>query len=237
MSLILHAGAEPVEYEALAMLPTPEATASHVPIPHARIVDIVKHMLSFYGHEVVEEHHGVTRDGARYFGVLTLKSPYGDYTDMVGLRNSHDKSMPIGLAFGSRVFVCDNLAFVADQVVKRKHTLKVKHELPALISELVEPLAEQRATQNAKLLTYQGKELSDALADHAVMEMYRKDIINLQRIPDVMRQWHNPMHDWGHKSVWRLFNAATFALAGRVAEDPSTTTRLHTIMDNVVEMA
>jgi hypothetical protein len=27
----------------------------------------------------------------------------GDYTDTVGLRNSHDKSFPIGTAFGSRL--------------------------------------------------------------------------------------------------------------------------------------
>lgn len=237
MTLCLHAGAEPIEYGALAMLPTPEPTATHVPIPHARIVDIVKHMLSFYGHEVTEEHHGVTKDGARYFGLLSLRSTYGAYCDQVGLRNSHDRSMPIGLAFGSRVFVCDNLAFVADQVVRRKHTVKAKHELPALISELVEPLADQRAAQHRKLLTYQDKEISDQVADFAVMQMFRQDVINLQRIPDVLKQWDQPTHDWGQKSVWRLFNAATFALAGRVAEDPTVTTRLHRIMDTVVEMA
>jgi hypothetical protein len=237
MSLILHAGAEPVEYGALALLPTPEATASHVPIPHGRLVDIVKHMLSFYGHEVMEEHHGVTKDGARYFGVLTLKSLYGDYTDMVGLRNSHDKSMPIGLAFGSRVFVCDNLAFVADAVVKRKHTIKAKHELPGLISELVEPLADTRLAQHKKLVSYQQKEITDVVAEHAVMQMYRKEVINLQRIPEVLNQWDNPDHDWGKKSVWRLFNACTHALNGRIAEDPTPTRILHSICDQVVEMA
>jgi hypothetical protein len=48
--------------------------------------------------------HAITQDGARYFGLMSLRSPYGDYTDTVGLRNSHDKSFPIGLAFGSRVW-------------------------------------------------------------------------------------------------------------------------------------
>lgn len=121
--LLLHAGAEPIEYSELVKLETPPATATHVPLPHHRIVDTVRYMLSFYGHEVTEGHHGVTEDGARYFGVLCLESKYGNYTDMIGLRNSHDKSMPIGIAFGSRVFVCDNMAFVADYVVRRKHTI------------------------------------------------------------------------------------------------------------------
>ena len=48
--------------------------------------------------------------------------------------------------------------------------------------------------------------------------MYREDIIGVQRIADVVDQWERPQHDWGDKTAWRLFNAATFALAGKVAE-------------------
>lgn len=28
-------------------------------------------------------------------------------------------------------------------------------------------------------------------------------------------QWERPAHDWGDRTAWRLFNAATFALTGR----------------------
>lgn len=59
----------------------------------------------------------------RFFGVLCLKS---DYTDMVGLRNSHDKRFPCAVSLGSKVFVYDNLAFVCDHVIKRKHTANLK---------------------------------------------------------------------------------------------------------------
>jgi hypothetical protein len=41
----------------------------------------------------------------------------------------------------SRVFVCDNLAFNADVVIKRKHTVNGKHDLPGLIGAVIEPLA------------------------------------------------------------------------------------------------
>jgi Domain of unknown function (DUF932) len=233
MTLILHKGAALIPYDGLRALSTPEPTATHVPIPHFRIVDIVKHMLAFYGHEVTEEAHATTEDGGQYFGLLTLKSNYGNYTDNVGLRNSHDKKFPIGMCFGSTVFVCDNLAFSSNQVVARKHTKNAKHELPALISAMVEPLAIEREAQNRKLLSYQRTALTDQLAHHAVVEMYKQDIINVTRIPDVLNQWDKPTHDWGEKSVWRLFNACTFALAGRVAENPSTTTNLHHLMDEM----
>jgi hypothetical protein len=70
--------------------------------------------------------------------------------------HSHDKSFPIGIAFGSRVFICDNLAFIGDHVVRRKHTVKAKKELPGLLTDIVAPLQAQRLAQNQKLLAYQG---------------------------------------------------------------------------------
>ena len=114
MTLMLHRGAADIDYDGLRQLETPAATPSHVPIPHFRLVDLVRTTVGMYGHEIVAEHHGTTDDGARYFGLLSLRSPYTGYEDTVGLRNSHDKSFPVGIGFGSRVFVCSNLAFIAD---------------------------------------------------------------------------------------------------------------------------
>lgn len=233
MTLMLHAGAKPIDYDGLRALTTPEPTATHVPINHFRVVDLVSHALGYYGHEVTERDFGITDDGLRFFGVLTLKSAYGDYTDAVGLRNSHDKSFPIGIGFGSRTFVCDNLAFCADIVIKRKHTLNAKKELPGLIGELIEPLAISREKQHRQILTYQRTPLSDGQADQAIMQMYRRGVINLTRIADVVDQWDKPTHDWGEKAAWRLFNAAIFALAGKVVEQSDITPRLHKIIDGV----
>ncbi len=235
MSLMLHAGAKPVDYDGLRILTTPEPTATHVPVPHYRVVDLVAHALGYYGHEVVSQDFGVTEDGARFFGVLTLKSTYGDYTDTVGLRNSHDKSFPIGIGFGSRTFVCDNLAFSADIVIKRKHTLNAKRELPGLIGELIEPLAIARDAQHRQIVIYKDTPVTDGVADQAIMQMYRQGVINLTRIADVLQQWDAPVHDWGDKAAWRLFNAATYALNGKVIEQSDVTPRLHKIIDGVCE--
>jgi hypothetical protein len=235
MTLVLHAGAESIEYGALRELATPAPTQTHVPIPHFRLVDSVAHSLAYHGHEIAEQHHGITPDGNRYFGVLSIRSPYTGWTDMVGLRNSHDKSLPVGISFGSRVFVCDNLAFSADHVIRTKHTAKLKMRLPGLIGELIEPIADQREAQHKKLLTYQNTELNLAQSDHAIMALYRAGVINLTRIADVHEQWENPAHDWGDHTAWRLFNAVTFVLTGKVAERPDLTTRLHTVIDGICE--
>jgi hypothetical protein len=233
MSLMLHRGAEPIDYDGLRSLITPEATPTHVPIPHFRVVDMARHTLGFYGHEIVAEHHGVTEDGARYFGLLSLRSPYGDYTDTVGLRNSHDKKFPIGLAFGSRVFVCDNLSFHGEHVIKRKHTANAKRDLPGLVGQIIEPLAEHRERQHRTFERYKATPLLAHQADHAILSMYRGGIINVTRIAEVVRQYDEPEHDWGDRTAWRLFNAATFALTGQVAENPAITRQLHQVIDGV----
>jgi Domain of unknown function (DUF932) len=151
------------------------------------------------------------------------------------LRNSHDKKFPIGIGIGSRVFVCDNMAFVAEHVVKRKHTANAKRDLPSLIGEIVEPLQLTREKQHQTFLTYQGTPLSEAQAGHAIMSMYREGVINVQRIADVQEQWERPQFDWGDRTAWRLFNAATYALTGKVMENPQATPRLHQIIEGVCE--
>jgi hypothetical protein len=232
---MLHRGGEEVDYGFLRELPLPEATPSHVPIEHWRVVDLVKHSLTFYGHEIVEEHHAVAEQGMRYFGLLTLRSPYGHYSDTVGLRNSNDKSFPVGIAFGSRTFVCDNLAFIGDHTVRRKHTAKLKFELPGLIASIVEPLADQRQEQAKTFELYRHTPLLQHHADHAIMQLFRDNVIGVQRIADVHEQWEKPAFDWGEKTAYRLFNATTYALTGRIAENPSITRTLHKVIDAVCE--
>jgi hypothetical protein len=155
---------------------------------------------------------------------------------MVGLRNSHDRKFPVGVSFGSRTFVCDNLAFSGDHVIKRKHTLIMKRDLPGLIGEIIEPLAIQRERQKVQFDRYRATGATDDRADAAIMQMYRQQVIGVQKIADVLKQWEEPAHDWGGKSGWRLFNAPTFALTGRVSENPRATADLHRIIDGTCEL-
>ena len=62
MTLILHAGANEVDYDTLRQVDTPRATASHVPIPHHSLVDMVRFALLFHKHEIIEEHHAIMPD-------------------------------------------------------------------------------------------------------------------------------------------------------------------------------
>jgi hypothetical protein len=236
LSLILHAGAEAVDYDSLREIDTPPATQSHVPIPHFRVVDLIKTTLGMFGHQVTDEHYGVTKDGLRFFGVLSLRSSYTGYEDMVAFRNSNDKAWPCTVGIGSRVFCCDNMALIADHKIVRRHTANLKRDLPGLISEIIEPLAVVRETQARKLQHYKRAMLTDQQADHVIMRLYREGVINIQRVPDVVNEWEKPSFpDLEERSAWRLLNATTYALRGRVMERTEATPKLHQILDGVCE--
>ena len=68
-------------------------------LAHACLIKQPQHLCHRFrnGHEVTDELYGVTEDAQRFFGLLSLRSAYTGYEDTVGLRNSNDRSFPVGL--------------------------------------------------------------------------------------------------------------------------------------------
>src|SRR5579864_5556297 len=72
---------------------------------------------------VVQEECAISSDGMKMFGVLDLETQMEGCRFSIGIRNSHDKSIRLGLTAGLRVFVCSNMAFSGDFTpVLAKHT-------------------------------------------------------------------------------------------------------------------
>jgi hypothetical protein len=120
---------------------------------------------------------------------------------------------------------------------RTKHTAKLKFRLPGLVGELIEPIAVQRQAQAQKPQVYRETDLTERQVDHAIMQMYRDGVLNVQRIADVWNEWEKPTFEEiaERHNAWRRFNATTFALKGKVAENPSVTTRLHRVIDGICE--
>src|ERR1039458_8737703 len=112
MKLLLHCGAAVVGRDILSQVKTPDPTNSWSPIGHFDFLDIVENALTKEGLKTGEEAHALTKDHNRYFGLLEVlrKSNALGYSRVLGLRNSHDKSISAGIVAGAAVFVCDNLS-------------------------------------------------------------------------------------------------------------------------------
>ena len=114
--------------EELSRVETPEATATHKPIPHISVVEKLIEALSFRQIGVVREEYAVSSDGMKMFGVMDLSSGFEGCRFAIGLRNSHDKSFRLSCTVGLRVFVSENLAFHgAYTPVLAKHPNKASH--------------------------------------------------------------------------------------------------------------
>src|SRR5687768_15503412 len=109
--LIAHAGAEKVDRNFLKQLDCPPATDSFQPIPHAQLVDSVEEALAFRHISLERTEFAVSKDGMKMFGLMEVNAQYEGVQFAIGLRNSNDKSMRLGMVAGYRVFVCDNMAF------------------------------------------------------------------------------------------------------------------------------
>jgi hypothetical protein len=254
INLMLHCGGENISRTDLGTIGTPEATETFMPVAHADYVDMVQDELENVGLRVIAEAHGVTRTskntlengGGNYFGMLQVVGAnafYEDHALVVGLRNSHVKRLPMGLATGSGVFVCDNLAFMGDVVVSRKHTSRALDEQngirPLIVDAIGKVLSSARRQEEA-FEAYKGTNLRGNDAERLMIDMLRTGIVTRTQLPGVVQQWDEPDHEEfaRNRNVWRLFNATTEALKGTSGVYlPGRTAKLHGLMDEFVGLA
>ena len=243
LNLMLHCGGRSVDRDELHKSITPKATKSHHPIAHTLLLDSVTRSLAKYGMQVVSEAHGLQRNGDRYFGLiqaapLVADSINTDYAFVIGLRNSHDKKFPAGLCIGNGVFVCDNLSFTGELVLARKHTRRVKNDLPALIERTLREMRHRREDQDKRIAAYKRTDVSDKQAHDIVIRAMDEQAISSMYIPRVLKQWRDPAHpEFKERNAWSLFNGFTQAFKDRKANAAysyEATTKLHSLFSRVV---
>ena len=241
LSICLDSGGNRVDRQQVIDVQTPSATRSWTPVAHYRLLDLVESTLDGCGLRVVDQAHALWgNDSARYFGlleVITEQEGKEDYGLVVGLRNSHDKTFPAGIAIGTRVFVCDNLAFCSDVVLKRKHTRFIDRDLPLVVSSAVGQLTLKLDRLDQRIERYKQVEIDDRSAHDIIVRALDCRVLQVTRIPDVLRQWREPNHPEfaQERNVWRLFNAFTETAKGTtIATLPKRTRALHGLMDSVV---
>jgi len=233
---MLHCGANAVDRNALEGVVIPAETNSYKPLPYSNFVDMVQDELADFGFRFGEEQHGLMKDGSKYFGLAELLNCHNSeqHALVVGLRSSLDKSIAPSIAFGAGVFVCDNLSFTGEVVIKRKQTRFIGNDIRPMIHDAVGQVHNMRKNQDRRFEIYQDSKLTTAKAGAVICEMFRRGVVNTTKIGKVIEQWDTPDHDFGDRSAWRLMNAATEALKGTsVIEMPARTIALQGLLDTV----
>ena len=230
-----------VGLDVVKALPTPEPTATHRPVPHWQMVEEVHAEIASRGLAVAKESYGITQEGLRMFGVIDTVDPaMPDGVGIaIGLRNSHDKAWAMGICAGTRVFVCDNLAFTGDVVRYRKHTSGID---PKVVVEGVLDMVLTHCHQEGQWLAkLKDVPVTETEGKALFMDLWRGEVLPTPMVKEAFNLWeaaakepHQPLHHilgvrdvdrgrpaggdgfamtvgelYGPRSLWSLYNVVT----------------------------
>jgi hypothetical protein len=218
--LVLHCGARKVSRDELAAVKTPPPQGRWFPVPHLRVRDTARRTIEDAGYEVRREEFGLSRNDARFFGVMDLGSTLAEgVTLAVGIRSSTDKSFPLGFVAGNRVFACDNLAFRSELLVKRKHTVNGERRFNAAIAEAVAQLAGFKEAEAGRIRKLGHAELKDSESDSIILTAFERGIVSARVLPHVIREWREPtFEEFQPRTAWSLLNCFTTVLGKKDGE-------------------
>ena len=235
-NMLLYRGTQTVARERLGTVGTPDPTRTWTPIPHIDLLSTVEREVTHSGLAIASETFALShakngRFGDRFFGLLEIQDDTADYSLIVGVRNSHDRAFPASLCVGARVFVCDNLSFLAQVVVARKHTRFIRRDLPRLIERAVERLPALGAKQQQRIAAYHDTQISDPQFHDLAIRAVDNDIISASKLPRLLSEFRSSPHlEFRPRTVWSAFNAFTEVLKHYNLQDvPKRTQALHTL--------
>ena len=225
-----------IDAEALSGVQTPEATETHTPIPHRKLVDMTREAIGRAGFEVSEEEHALARGGLRYFGGFALKGKDISGEDrkiVLGLRNAHDKSFAASIAAGNQMMVCENLCFSSDVKLARRHTTNILSDLPRVLSSAVAKVKDHWSDMAKRIESYQQTEVESA--SDLIVELVDSKAFPARDIYKAVEEFRNPRHEeFKGGSLWTLYNSVTENLKGSdLSKLSDRTMRMQSIFDRV----
>lgn len=221
--LMLHRGARAVTHDQLSAVAVPPATETWFPLKHVQVLDTVEATLEGAGFHVSSRRLALSRGDARFFGTLDLEAHVAQGVHLaVGIRNSFDKSFPLGFCAGNRVFVCDNLAFRSELLVTRKHTKFGSLRFEEAIAGAVVSLQQFQSAEGERIRHLQNLELSEDAANSYMLQAFEQGLVNSRLLPMVIKEWREPRFDeFQSRTMFSLLNAFTTAMGERKDRQPA----------------
>ncbi len=207
--LLLDTGANRICRAELQRIPTPAATRTWKPVSHANAANMVLGEALVRGFNVTSEEYGVNPSGTQMFGVLRFH-PEGhpEWSRALGLRNSHDKSIALGLTAGLSVMVCSNLCFGGETTIHRRHTSGI--DIGNLIPQAFDALEMQYARLEARVDILKLMRLSENKARALTVIAAEHKIIPSCDILPVFDEFRQPRHEeFAANNMWSLYNSFT----------------------------
>lgn len=210
MSLLAHKDTTRCDEITVRNVPAVVGTETWKPIHHGLLIDHLQHAVLDAGMSIEKREYSLSNDGGKMFGLWQIGKVDATMAHMVGIRNSMNKTMAIGLAAGDKVFVCDNLAFSGELVTFRRHTKNSLDELQDLCNQAIIQIASKLrafAEWHKKLKTYTLRRVQAELLTFKAMET---GAINPSQFKKFNELFFNTGAKYGErKDLWSWHEAVT----------------------------
>lgn len=209
-TLIAHSGAGRVSRGDLLGLSMPEETDTFKPISHYFLVQAIEEALAFRHISITNEEFAITPDGMKFFSVLQVNARYEGVNFAIGLRNSNDKSMRLGIVAGYKVIVCDNLAFAGEykpMLAKHSKNLDLIESVGIAVDRLQRGWKPIREMIDFK----RNHELTDGKAREMLYQLFTDAKFPISLFKTTHREYFERAlyEEFNRKTLWRLENAVT----------------------------
>jgi len=190
--------------EVMAVPPVP-FTRTFKPFHHRDVINALRTGISAVGLEVTNAEYVLARDGKQMFSAWDLDSGNEELCWSIGLRNSMDKSMALGICAGTRVLICENLALDGEFLALRKHTKGLTlEELEFLAYRAIRALVERLTKFQAWHEGLKQYEISEADAKILLVELIRRNVMPASWFPRFYDLYFRGAYDntlWGFHEV------------------------------------
>jgi hypothetical protein len=219
-------------------------TRSHKPVPFSQGVDLIQDVAESKGYRFGEEQYVLARNDTQLFGLIEVTNFTTEESKVCfGVRSSINKSLSWQLCGGESLSICTNLDLFGSVVLRRKQTSMVMMDLRTLVTGFMGQFTESVEQRAAQVERYKQAQLKDAVANHTIIQMLRKDIIVSSKVQKVVDEYYEPSHtehlnENGERTNWTLFNAATEAFKGSpISTYTERSQKLHDLIGSATDYA
>ncbi len=155
------------------------------------------------------------------------------YRRMIGVRNSRDKSVAVGLVAGVRVTVCANGMFTGEDIcLNRKHTSRIFDDLDEKIVEGFEKVFAEWERNDLQIICYRETEISDERAHDLIIRSVAAEVLPPSAIPRVLKELREPWHEeFMSRTAWSMHNAFTEVMKAKTHLIPERSRILTGVFD------
>lgn len=214
-NLVLHCGGERATRVEVEAIPVPRQTDSWRPVSYADAIGLMHETIADrLKLPIVKEAYGLNAEGLQLFALFTLDTGNPEHGLSIGLRQSYNKSLALGVAVGAQVFVCDNLAFRGDAFeVVRKNTVNVWRDFRAMVEKQAARSLEHYANLENDVKRMKAAPCDLTRGYELLGTAYGQGLLTTKQATIAFEDWKEPRHeDFADRNLWGFYNATTEAL-------------------------